>query len=442
MATEIIFPRVDMDMASGRFSRWLAREGDAVAKGDPLFEIETDKAAMEIDAPASGILRGVRAAQGEEVAVGAAVGWIVAEGEAWEDPAFDHADRGTRALPDPVPDSVPYPVPEAAAMNPQATSPAGVVDPPAVLLRATPLARREATRLAIDLHRLQGSGPRGRIRAADLPGERAAALLPDAVPPAARRTGLHREWRGQPKRPADLPLVFLHGFGSDLTGWRAVSSPLEDGHRLLLIDLPGHGRSEAAGAVGFDDLVDAVQAVLDEENVPRCVLVGHSLGGAVALGLLEVGSVEIGALCLVAPAGLGPEMNGGVLSGLLRARSEASLAPWLRQLFADPAIVTPAYVRAALRGRTGDHVACQQRLAEAVFPDGTQGVSLRHVLPRVVVPAKVIWGTQDAIIPARHAMGLPGRIALHRVEAGHMPHVEAPPLVSALIAELARSAST
>ena len=437
MATEIIFPRVDMDMASGRFSRWLAREGDAVAKGDPLFEIETDKAAMEIDAPASGILRGVRAAQGEEVAVGAAVGWIVGEGEAWEGPASDHADHETRALPDPVPGTVP----EAAATKAEAVSPASV-DPPAVLLRATPLARREARHLAIDLHGLQGSGPRGRIRAADLPGERAAALLPEAVPPAVRRIGLHREWRGQPKRPADLPLVFLHGFGSDLTGWRAVSSPLEDGHRLLLIDLPGHGRSEAAGAVGFDDLVDAVQAVLDEENVPRCVLVGHSLGGAVALGLLEVGSVEIGALCLVAPAGLGPEINGGVLSGLLRARSEASLAPWLRQLFADPAIVTPAYVRAALRGRTGDHVACQQRLAEAVFPDGTQGVSLRHVLPRVAVPAKVIWGTQDAIIPARHAMDLPGRIALHRVDAGHMPHVEAPLLVSALTAELARSAST
>ncbi len=430
MATEIIFPRVDMDMASGRFSRWLVEEGDPVAKGEPLFEIETDKAAMEIDAPASGILRGVRAARGEEVPVGAPVGWIVSDGEAWRDPAPGQPDRPTTAPPDLAP---------AFAASPAAASPAVAADPPTALLRATPLARREARRLAIDLHGVRGSGPRGRILAADLPREQAAALLPDAAAPTPGCTGLHREWRGQPRHIAGLPLVFLHGFGSDLSGWRAVSSHLDATHRLLLVDLPGHGRSEAAGSPGFDDLVDAVQAVLDEEGVSRCVLVGHSLGGAVALGLLDAGTVEIAALCLVAPAGLGPEIDGGFLSGLLRARSEASLAPWLRQLFADPAIVTPAFVRATLRGRTGDHLDCQRRLAERAFPDGTQGVSLRHVLGRVTVPAKVVWGTQDAIIPPRHAAALPGRIALHRIEAGHMPHVEAAPLVASLIAELARS---
>ncbi len=429
MATEIIFPRVDMDMASGRFSRWLVEEGRPVAKGEPLFEIETDKAAMEIDAPASGILRGVRAARGEEVPVGAAVGWIVSHGEAWREPAS--------AAPHPEPAILS--VPEAAAAPSEVAPPAAVLDPPTTLLRATPLARREARRLAIDLHRVQGTGPRGRILAADLPRQQDATTPPDAAAPDLLRTGLHREWRGQPEHAAGLPLVFLHGFGSDLSGWRAVSAGLQGSHRLLLVDLPGHGRSGAAGSTGFEDLVDAVQAVLDEEGVRRCVLVGHSLGGAVALGLLDAGIVEVAALCLLAPAGLGPEIDGSFLSGLLRARSEASLAPWLRRLFADPAAVTPAFVRATLRGRTGDHVACQQALAEAVFPDGTQGISLRHVLGRVTMPAKVVWGTRDTIIPPRHAAALPGRIALHRVEAGHMPHVEAAPLVSALIAELARS---
>ncbi len=428
MATEIIFPRVDMDMRSGRFSRWLVEEGEPVAKGEPLFEIETDKAAMEIDAPASGILRGVRAARGEEVPVGAAVGWIVSDGEAWRDPM---PGQPAAAPPDLVS--------EAAVLPAGIAPPTVAADPPVALLRATPLARREARRLAIDLHAVPGSGPRGRVLAADLLREQAAAVLPDAAAPTPRRTGLHREWRGQPKHATGLPLVFLHGFGSDLSGWRAVSSHLDATHRLLLVDLPGHGRSEAAGSPGFDDLVDAVQAVLDEEGVSRCVLVGHSLGGAVALGLLDAGTVEIAALCLVAPAGLGPDIDGGFLSGLLRARSEASLAPWLRQLFADPAIVTPAFVRATLRGRTGDHLDCQRRLTERAFPDGTQAVSLRHLLGRVTMPAKVIWGTQDTIIPPRHAAALPGRIALHRIEAGHMPHVEAAPLVSALIAELARS---
>jgi pyruvate dehydrogenase E2 component (dihydrolipoamide acetyltransferase) len=57
MATEVILPRVDMDMATGRIARWYVEEGGAVEKGQPLFEIETDKAAMEIEAPGTGILR-------------------------------------------------------------------------------------------------------------------------------------------------------------------------------------------------------------------------------------------------------------------------------------------------------------------------------------------------------------------------------------------------
>ena len=82
MATEVILPKVDMDMTTGRISRWLVAEGAAVKQGDPLFEIETDKAAMEIEAPASGVLRNA-AAQGSDIPVGSAVAWIVAEGESF-----------------------------------------------------------------------------------------------------------------------------------------------------------------------------------------------------------------------------------------------------------------------------------------------------------------------------------------------------------------------
>src|SRR5450631_4805411 len=83
MAVEIILPRVDMDMATGRFTRWFFAEGDVVAKGEPLFEIETDKAAMEVDAPASGILRGTSAKPGDVLPVGGVIGWLYTEGEAF-----------------------------------------------------------------------------------------------------------------------------------------------------------------------------------------------------------------------------------------------------------------------------------------------------------------------------------------------------------------------
>ena len=81
MAVEIVMPRVDMDMSSGRMGRWHAAEGAHVVKGATLFEIETDKAAMEVDAPASGVLKFVAASEGDVLPVGACIGWIVAEGE-------------------------------------------------------------------------------------------------------------------------------------------------------------------------------------------------------------------------------------------------------------------------------------------------------------------------------------------------------------------------
>jgi pyruvate dehydrogenase E2 component (dihydrolipoamide acetyltransferase) len=87
MAVEIVMPRVDMDMSSGRLGRWHAGEGARVVKGSTLFEIETDKAAMEVDAPASGVLKFVAASEGDVLPVGACIGWIVAEGESFTPPA-------------------------------------------------------------------------------------------------------------------------------------------------------------------------------------------------------------------------------------------------------------------------------------------------------------------------------------------------------------------
>ncbi|MFP5476268.1 MAG: biotin/lipoyl-containing protein, partial [Gammaproteobacteria bacterium] len=82
MATEVILPRVDMDMAEGKIAHWYVKDGDAVRKGQVLFEIETDKATMEVDAPADGTMHGIRGEIGVSMPVGEIVGWILAAGEA------------------------------------------------------------------------------------------------------------------------------------------------------------------------------------------------------------------------------------------------------------------------------------------------------------------------------------------------------------------------
>src|SRR5271154_4152531 len=100
MAVEIVMPRVDMDMSSGRMGRWHTAEGANVVKGARLFEIETDKAAMEVDAPASGVLKFVAASEGDVLPVGACIGWIVAAGATLIPPA--HAGAPPSLAPPPT----------------------------------------------------------------------------------------------------------------------------------------------------------------------------------------------------------------------------------------------------------------------------------------------------------------------------------------------------
>ncbi len=81
MATEVIMPKVDMVMETGTFVEWLKKEGEHVNKGDPLFVIETDKAAIEMESPADGILAGVSAKQNDVIPVTEVIAYILAPGE-------------------------------------------------------------------------------------------------------------------------------------------------------------------------------------------------------------------------------------------------------------------------------------------------------------------------------------------------------------------------
>lgn len=167
MAVEVILPRVDMDMATGKISKWHHKEGDRVAKGAALFEIETDKAAMEIDAPADGILRNIVVSEGASAPVGSAVAWIYAEGEAVIAPT-PAATPGPTAAPQTT-----VSAPALAAST--AEAPVNNEAP-----RATPLARRLARQAGLTLAAIPGSGPRGRILAADV--RNASEAKPAAAP--------------------------------------------------------------------------------------------------------------------------------------------------------------------------------------------------------------------------------------------------------------------
>jgi pyruvate/2-oxoglutarate dehydrogenase complex dihydrolipoamide acyltransferase (E2) component len=152
MAVEVILPKVDMDMASAKILKWFVGAGEHVKKGAALFEIETDKAAMEIESPADGFLQQV-VKEGEIADIGSAVGFIMAEGEAPSAAAITKAEaRG----PEPA---VSSPAPSVSITASSAIS---------IGLRATPLARRLARKAGLDIKALEGSGPHGRIVAEDV----------------------------------------------------------------------------------------------------------------------------------------------------------------------------------------------------------------------------------------------------------------------------------
>ena len=165
MPVEVILPKVDMDMATGKIAKWHVKEGDAVRKGALLFEIETDKAAMEIDAPSDGIIRNITAAEGAVIPVGQTVALIYQNGEATS------AAVASEPLP-PVKPITPAPRPDAeqTAVLPAASA--------SGRFPATPLARRLAREGGITLENVAGSGPRRRIAAIDVQGALAKPVIP------------------------------------------------------------------------------------------------------------------------------------------------------------------------------------------------------------------------------------------------------------------------
>jgi pyruvate dehydrogenase E2 component (dihydrolipoamide acetyltransferase) len=169
MASDVIMPALGMAQETGKVVRWLKAEGDVVAKGEPLLEVETDKVNVELESPGDGVLAGIRAAEGEDVPVGETIAFLLAVGE---------------AMPEPIAAAAPEPAPQVAI---QGTSGGHAAAGPTGRGRtlASPKARRIAAERGIDLVALHGSGPGGAVVAADVEAPKPAT--PDGPTPSVWR---------------------------------------------------------------------------------------------------------------------------------------------------------------------------------------------------------------------------------------------------------------
>jgi pyruvate dehydrogenase E2 component (dihydrolipoamide acetyltransferase) len=257
------------------------------------------------------------------------------------------------------------------------------------------------------------------------------ALAPREIEAGGRRLRLLDLGGGEA-----TPILFIHGFGADLNGWMFTQSALAEGRRAVALDLPGHGGSvKEVGAGDGETLAAAVADALDALGLERVHLVGHSLGGAVAIALAARRPQRIASLTLIAAAGLGPEINSAFIEGFVRAGRRREAQEVLALLVHDPALVGRAMVEDVLRYKRLDGVAAAlDTVARTWFPDGRQALDLRPALGALSMPVQLIWGRDDRIIPLGHAEALAGKHPVHILDdAGHLPHMEKAGEVNRLI---------
>ena len=172
MAISVVMPALEMAQETGKLISWLKKEGEAVSKGEPLLEVETDKAVMEVESPADGVLAGVKIEAGAEVPVGRTIAWIVRPGEA--PPADESAAASGRKLT--------IPAHSVAVVSQSETSKPSSIQ----AAKISPKARRLAGERGVNLADVRGSGPSGEILASDI---LAAAEAKSAARPSTTDSG-------------------------------------------------------------------------------------------------------------------------------------------------------------------------------------------------------------------------------------------------------------
>lgn len=359
--TPITMPKWGLSMTEGKVVEWLADEGQRLAPGDPVMDIETEKIANTFEALDAGTLRRRVAAVDDVLPIGALLG-VLAD-ESVSDEAVDAFVTEFQAS---------Y-VPPAAEEG--------------------------------------ESGPV--YQWADAGSYR-----------------LRYSVRGE-SGPA---VVLIHGFGGDLDNFLFNHDALAAKARVYALDLPGHGQSsKSVTDPSVAGLAAAVLAFMNAAGIGSAHLVGHSLGGAIALQTAIAAPERVSSLSLLAPAALGATINGGYLRGFVAAESRKELKPLLQQLVANPELVNRQMIDDMLKFKRTDGVAAAlSSIAEGFCSGDTQKVVLRDALATIGCPVQVIWGERDAIIPVEQAAGLPATVRTEVLPGiGHLLHLEAANAVNA-----------
>jgi pyruvate dehydrogenase E2 component (dihydrolipoamide acetyltransferase) len=290
MAVSVVMPALELAQETGKILSWIKKEGDSITKGEPLVEIETDKITFEVEAPADGILAGVRSHAGEDVPVGRTIAWIVAAGEAAP------AETETAAAAAIVEQA------RHAAEQDRPVGPARDAVAPSksaeVTAKVSPKAKRLAKELGVDLSKVRGTGPDGAITSEDV---ELAAKAPLAPAPT----------------PVLLPLP-VHGIGplspvARLMAERTTEVWTTTPHFFLVRDVDAGALVEARERVGREKIThtDLLIALVARVLAKHPKMTAHWIGGNIE----SVSNINVSVAIAV---------NEGVIAGVIP--NTASLA--------------------------------------------------------------------------------------------------------------------
>jgi len=426
MPTAVAMPKLGMTMEEGLVVEWPIPVGETVTEGQVVLVIESEKAEFEVESPVSGVVRHVYVEAGEAVACGTLLAVITTDGEdefdagafaaAYEPPVgFESKSPGLEVSGRPLPSRAPAAEPGRRSGR----------------VPVTPAARVLARSLDVDLDRVAGTGPGGRVVRADVQAwaDRRARLrtVADGVALDVVTEG------------AGEPIVLLPGFGSDVSVFAPQIPALAERHAVIGINPRGVAGSDAPVADAYE-VAEAARDVAAVISEPTHVI-GASLGSAVAIELALRAPEKVRSLTLVTPFVVADARLRAVCESWATLAAEvppaalaSTLAPWMfsTEFLADDAARGRAlHGLATMLARVP--AATLRRTLEGLRRwSGTRGADLA----RVTVPTLVVVAGADLLTPdgTGLAKAIPNARCVEIPGAGHAAGVEAPERVTGAIA--------
>jgi len=456
-------PRMGETMEEGTVLTWFKSPGDSFKRGEVLLELETDKMVVEVPALEDGDLLEILASEQSTVEIGSALALIGMRDSVSNIKTGKKKNKGSRIEEPQGPvktqnseKQAPHP-PKSSIRNfdkhkfeilrPQTKEED---------IRATPAARRLAKFHTIPLKKVTGTGPMGRIEKNDVEdffnkiiklrfldtdktgGELTEQILEE---PGSNIGDHHLSFkrRGISGR---TPLLFIHGFGSDSETWRYSLGEMSKTREVWTIDLPGHGNSlefpmAYESKTLFNEYVQVLKEFLTKVGLKRVHLIGHSLGGGIALKFALNHLDSVSSLTLFAPMGLGKSINKKFIENFAKGESVQEIRESLNLLFYKNSWVTDSLVNATvLQHQNPEFRNILGRLASLLQKQDKLSRQVKDELQNLTIPVKLIWGKEDKILPSNHAQDLPGSFAVHIFpNTGHMVHIEQAQVINRLIGE-------